>query len=422
MGSSRKADADLTVVHTNRAFAVGHEAFWEALAREDLSEQSRAEIETGLYLLRHFELIYQPRIAGNPDAEYRLKHLVRNVTDKETRQVLSDLLMSMWVGDHVPVPQALVDYGLFLQTRGQWALAHALWDTVLFAWKAEHREQSKPYIEALLNRAMSARYLARYEDALRDYVAAQQLAANEGEFELQLQAMIGGSAAISDNGSPQLALMIIRDAARIARLMGAQHHEVVARLTYGFIYQHAKKPDQALLEFSLAFELAETAEDTDHSLVNIAACAAEYGYWNLACDTNELVAKTSKSPYIRSHALCNLIELYTWQGNEGGFRRTHEALEAMTVDAQVDAFGRLYYLRGLAKFASSSDLVGAYAEGAEAMRRLGVPTAYDAARHDIGLIQAGKPVGLPEIAERPLPLALKRLHQLLQTRLAAAAA
>jgi hypothetical protein len=29
---------------------------------------------------------------------------------------------------------------------------------------------------------------------------------------------------------------------------------------------------------------------------------------------------------------------------------------------------------------------------------------------------------LPEIAERPLPLALKRLHQLLQTRLAAAAA
>lgn len=422
MGSARKNSAARTGVRDTSVFAVGHEAFWEALAREDLTDDARAEIETGLYLLRHFEFVYQPQLSGNQEAEYRLKHQVRNVNNKEARQVLSDVLMSMWAGDHVTVPPALVAYGMFLQKRGQWALAHAVWDTAIFAWKAAHLEECKECIEARLNRAMSARYLARYEDALRDYVLAQGLAAEAGYTELQLQAIIGGSAAISDNGSPNLALMMIRDAARIARLIGARHHEVVARLTYGFIYQHAHKPDQALLEFSLAFELAETTDDTDHALVNIAACAAEYGYWDLACDTNELIARTSQSSYAKSLALCNLVELYTWQGKQAEFLRAHERIEKMPVDAHVNAHTKLYYLRGTAHFATSEDILKDYADGAEAIRLLGVQPIYESALKDIELLKSGQPVGQPVIAERALPLALKRLHQLLQTRLAEAAA
>ena len=421
MGSFPKSSAvaDDAEAHV---FTVGHEAFWEALASDDLAPDARVEIETGLYLLRHFEFVYQPRIAGSQDAEFRLKHQVRNVTDKTTRQVLSDVLMSMWQGTDVAVPLAVVNYGLFLQKRGQWALAHAVWDSALFAWKAAHEEQSRACIEGRLNRAMAARYLARYEDALRDYVIAQTAAAQAGYQMLQLQAVIGGSAAIADNGSPRLGLMMIQDAARIARLMGATHHEVVARITCGHIYQVGKKPDQALLEFSLAYELAETTEDTEQALSNIAACAAEYGYWDLASDTNELVAATSQSPYLRSYALCNLVELSSWMKNSQAFERACEGLQDIELDAQVKAFATLYKLRGMYTFSATSDLQAAYAEGAETIHRLGVQTAYDEIQADRTALASGQPIGQPVIAEKPLPLALKRLHQLLRSRLKQAVA
>lgn len=414
-------------------FPIGHEEFWEVIAAEDTPAPLKDELMASIALLRHFDLIYRPGLTTERFVRVRILKLIHAVQDPSIRKVLADTLDCLWGEEREIVPEPIMRYGRSLEKRGLWPLARCVWGVVIEAWQDVLQSHSDGCIEARIGRAYANRRLGRLEDAIIDYVQANADASRARLPGRALQAIVGGAAAIADNGSPRLALKMLDDAVQVSKHLKRSDLEMWAHQTRGYIFQQGMQPDMALIEFSIAFEIAEkenNQDEVDLTLANISACAAEQGYWTLASDANELLIKTSHSNYALSIALCNLLELYTWQRDEASFYSTYDRIRKVSLDARVDATARLYYARGVTAFAAtpgvlpispSAEAIAEYSAAAVAIKKLGEETVYTTACAELSSLLNGSPV-TKQVTEQALPEHLLLLHRVLLERLTNAAA
>jgi len=422
------------------SFSIGHEAFWEVAGDDTAPADLRTEAYAALLVLRHFEIIYQQGIhepvQADGDDDFmlaRIRQDVAKVGNRRVRDCLNDTLSALRTEAAI-VPDALVTYAKNLEDRGQWRLGYEVWTVIIAAWRRANQPCSNGCIEAYLTRALLARQLGDREAALCDYVIAQDCAANAGFFAHALRAVIGGAHTIGENGSPLLALSVLRAAVRMAQLSHLGEHEMQARNAAGYVLHRAEDPVHAIAEFSAAYELAleqRNVEAADLSLANLAACAADQGYWTLAVDANELITKTSLSIYAKSTALCNLIELYMWLRKESQFHASYERFNQLSMTGHVAAVAQLYHARGMAAFAVPEgvlpirprhETMAEYVRAAQVISALGDTTVYTTLCTELAAIASGQPTPYPVPTEVALPPVLLPLHQLVYERLAASAA
>ena len=415
-----------------QAISTDPQAFWDMLA-QTTDHDAQVELESGLLLVRHFDLVYR---SGNTTSAFPPQDLharVMCVRHRGFRALFTQWIRAMRDGSAWPtIPTSIAEYASLLETRGAWTIAHDVWDSLVRAHRAAasivptiysaHRE----YLHALIRRAYSNRRLGRLEHSVTDYLEAQYRAEAAGTLDLQLLASIGGSVSLASRsaGYRDCAMTLLDADVGLASQHGWNDIEAKAVMARGHIRSLQRHYDLAMLDFARAWELSPEASGTEqaHALVSIAACAAECGYWELARDTNELIVATSPHELPRSIAICNLIELYIWTNDRSGFLSACARANGMTLDPAKLAYAHLYTIRGRHAFRFDVDVHDALVTLQRTAQASGLASLVAEIADDLERTEAGNAPMPPIPRPAVLPLALRRMHQFLRHRLAHAAA
>jgi len=312
-------------------------------------------------------------------------------------------------------------YARLLEDFGEVVLANDVWDSLVTAVTRSGALNAKDSDEvvflAFQRRAWTGHRLGRPSQAIADYARAFEYAEAHGLEKSMSWAAIGSCAVHAAGGAHGLALQVLALQMDKAEKHGWDELYAAAAMNRGHVYSLMKCPQEALLDFSLAIHTRVVLRNYESLVMNVAACAAECGYFELAKDAHELTLTSARNAMAKILAAVNLVELSVWTNNRSDFDRFSDLAEKMSLDARSRAYLYLYRVRGRISFGIANEPLAEVKQTLEAASALGIAPIVDQIGQDIRRFEMGGSLLPPTPKTVPLPLAMRLLHKHLRARL-----
>lgn len=332
--------------------------FWDTLSKKNQDTDDARYVEAGLRVMRHVDVYLE----SGPE-KARLATNVRNLSrqlDTCGETPLSALLREVTAMIDRPkcsfdsVIGLLCAYARMLDFSDDWQLAHDVWEVIIDAITtigipaAVQSDDTLAYAWTFF--AHVTRRMGHYELSRARYAQAIALAERHGLKKIITMAKIGDSGSLFYLGSAQEALDQLDAQRELAEVAGWTDLQAKATLTRGMIFYARGRREDALAAFDAGMRLNPRTSDLDIGVSNIAACAAESGYFEIAKYAHERVFKNAMSQIARFGSAVNLVELAVWMNDREDFVRATNRASSLTFDAHMEAYRRLYTIRGQVHF------------------------------------------------------------------------
>jgi hypothetical protein len=407
-----------------------HQPFWTALAAEGLDKQRRRMLQAGLLVLRYLDVYFEEGRDGAHAAmnmrAFRRQLLVCG--DTHIGRVLHTIMAMTERPKLTPnvVFGSVAAYAKLLEEFRDFALAYDVWDTVIHGMGRVGVLDKQGYqdliVLAFQRRAHTSYRLGRPHEAFADYSRAFECAEKYGLERSMAWVSIGTCVVHGALGAHDVALQTLTVQMDKAQQRGWDDIYASAAMSRGYVYSLKQSYQDALMDFSLAVNSQAALREYDTLVQNIAACAAECGYFALARDAHELTCVSASTTESKMNAIINLVELATWTNEQEDFQRFSEWAGQLSGDAKALAYLSLYTARGRIFFGLTDEPIAELTRALETASALNFQPVVAQIQQDIRRFNMGGSLLPPAPKTVPLPLAMRLLHRYLRDRLKEAVA
>jgi tetratricopeptide (TPR) repeat protein len=196
------------------------------------------------------------------------------------------------------------------------------------------------------------RLLARWDDAMSCYGAAEEVAAEIQDFVSMLRGRLGKGAVQRGKGNLPAARLAAEDVARQAAELSLPDAQALAYADLGVVYSMQGLRLEALEAHYRAFQLHPDPIQRMRTLGDLGIGLAEIGAYAAARLAFQIVAESNASVLVRTNVLLEMMDLESNAGNRVAFERCRATVEdyrsRMSPSMCVDYYYKLGL--GLARF------------------------------------------------------------------------
>jgi tetratricopeptide (TPR) repeat protein len=291
------------------------------------------------------------------------------------------------VTDPTLVVGPFLSYGAMLEDRCMWAAAADVYQTIAQGLDTfGSRIEPTSMAIARLQEGKCWRNAQRYEHSAAAYQSVAFLATSIKHHDLQLRARYGlaNIARIRGNLSQAETALdeLLEDAERYRPSVTdlVKSHILHSR---GAVRQVRGRPREAMDDLSEAYRYTTDPLERDLILTDFGVCAGETGDRNTALHTLEAVIRTTRNTLARQISIVNLIEHAVLDENRDSFNRWCDNWSPRQCTAMVNAYGKLYFARGIELFKGRTLALSAFHETAKYAAETGIRRAELEALHEI---------------------------------------
>jgi tetratricopeptide (TPR) repeat protein len=326
---------------------LSHEPFLErARLQREQEQDSSARLAMGAYLVARLVDKLLSLLSGSDGADgfsWQLEAVRRHVSELPDTAETAHLngVVSSIAGAGLPTPNLrknLTAYAYFLEHEGR--LEESL--EMLSLAARSHGEQTDPaeFASYALFAGRLNRLLARWDNAMSCYGAAEEAAAQVGDAVATLRGRLGKGAVQRGKGNLPGARVVAEDVAREAARLSLPDAEAMAYADLGVVYSLQGLRLEALEAHYRAFQLHPDSMQRMRTLGDLGIGLAEIGAYEAARLAFQIVAESNASLLVRANALLEMMDLESTSGNRVAFERCRSAAEAyrhrMTPSMTVD--------------------------------------------------------------------------------------
>lgn len=400
-----------------------HRLFWDILSKKTHDADDTRYVEAGLRVMRHLDVYLE----SGPE-KARLATNVRSLS--RHLDVCGNTPMGVLLREAVDMverPKCSFDsvtgllcaYGRMLELGEDWPLAHDVWEVVIDAIETigipAGLQSGDTLTYAWACFARVTRRMGHYELCRERFGRAIALAKEYALPKILMTATIGDGVALGYMGKWNEALETLGIQIERAAIAGWPDLQARAVINRGQVYYHMGRHADALADFEAGILVDPNTLDTEVGLSNIAACAAEGGYFELAKETHQWIFENARSHTARMGSAVNLVELAIWMNDREDFERTVAQAASLTLDSAMDVYRELYTIRGQVHFRLIADGVPRLQRLLESAQSHYLAAAIAEIRRDLARINAGGPFvppgPTPVPKQRQLPNLERSLRQ-----------
>jgi tetratricopeptide (TPR) repeat protein len=297
-------------------------------------------------------------------------------------------------------------YGRSLDFSGHWALAAALYETVLA--HVDVARDGDLATGAQFRLAYCRRVLGQLDEAEVAYAAAGRLAADAHDVVGTLRSEVGLAKVIMARGNVPSAERMLDDViARTDEALRARDDGAMRefratvlhdRAVLAFVREEHER-GIALLDLALADTTSPSARD--RVIADIALGFMHLGVRSAARDAFLIVAATAEEQYSRWSATVNLLQLAVEDGMEPAFEQYRRQLAGQPLTPEQATDFHHIAATGLRRFGRLEQARTALAEGIALAERHGLNALLFKLERERETLEAGKPVERRRAAEPP---------------------
>jgi tetratricopeptide (TPR) repeat protein len=332
---------------------LSHEPFLErARLQREQEQDSSARLAMGAYLVARLVDKLLSFSLNNEAAEgfsWQLEAVRRHVSElpgdaPETAHLNG--VVSAIVPDGCPRPNLwknLTAYACFLEHEGR--LAESLEMLSLAARSQGDATAPNDFAAYALFAGRLNRLLARWDDAMSCYTAAEEVAEQSGDSLSVLRGRLGKGAVQRGKGNFPAARLAAEAVVREAGKLGLPDAQALAYADLGAVYSLQGLRLEALEAHYRAFQLHPDPMQRMRSLGDLGIGLAEIGAHDAARLAFQIVANSTASALVRANGLLEMMDLESLVGNRVAFERCRVAVEdfrsRMSPSMSVDYYYKL---------------------------------------------------------------------------------
>ncbi|HZA97512.1 MAG TPA: hypothetical protein VE399_01955 [Gemmatimonadales bacterium] len=343
---------------------LSHEPFLErARLQREQEQESSARLAMGGYLVARLVdklLTLSAEAEGAEGFAWQLEAVRRHVgelpADAPETAHLNGVVSAISISG-CPTPNLwknLTAYAYFLEHEGR--LAESLEMLSLAARSQGDATAPNDFAAYALFAGRLNRLLARWDDAMSCYTAAEEAAAHSGDLVSVLRGRLGKGAVQRGKGNLPAARLAAEDVVREAGELCLPDAQALGYADLGSVYSLQGLRLEALEAHYRAFQLYPDPMQRMRTLGDLGIGLAEIGAYEAARLAFQIVADSNASVLVRANALLEMMDLESLVGNRVAFERSRAAVEnfrsRMSPSMSVDYHYKLG--SGLARFGQHS--------------------------------------------------------------------
>ncbi len=262
--------------------------------------------------------------------------------------------------DPAPVMSPWLAYGKDLESMGHVELAAHVYQTMINVLDARCSSDSLLTAMTFMQYGYVARFLGNFDASETAYKCAGVLADSIESRVISLRARIGIVNTLKARGNLGDAEQVLAEAISV-KMVDA---EAWALHTRGMVRMLRDRHVDAMIDFFRAYDLMQDTSEREVLLGDLAGCAWEAGYRQMARDSYRILAYTAREPLVRSAALGNLLEYSTYDGTLADFERLQEEIAEHArkhpLPAEHAIHVALYTAYGVERFDTCDATITAY--------------------------------------------------------------
>lgn len=314
---------------------LSHEPFLErARLQREQEQDGSARLAMGAYLVaRLVDKLVTLRLhsEGAEGFSWQLEAVRRHVSGLPSDSPESAHLngvVSAISSDALPTPslwKGLAAYAYYLEHEGR--LEESLEMLSLAARSQGERTAPQEFTAYALFAGRLNRLLARWDDAMGCYGAAEEAAAQINDFVSMLRGRLGQGAVQRGRGNLPAARITAEAVARQAGELSLPEAQALAYADLGSVYNLQGLRLEALEAHYRAFQLHPDPLQRMRTLGDLGIGLAEIGAFEAARLAFKIVAESNASVLVRANALLEMMDLESLAENRVAFERCRSAVE-----------------------------------------------------------------------------------------------
>jgi tetratricopeptide (TPR) repeat protein len=327
-----------------------HLAFFEELGKMDESDSSWRAVSAGLVTMRLVDRWIAVGSTSRLDSwsVSAVREAIAQVAETTPiRRILTsvvDVMVACTATDMHALSPRLMAYGQALEYEAKWSLASDVYSTITS--HTHPVDDSDIAVSASLQLGFCLKSVGQFDDALKAYGRASELAEAVNDVAGVLRGQIGDAKVAAERGNLPRSETILGLVIERARELGLD--DVRSRALTDRAFVAGNRGDYpATIRFSYdALVLSKSPRTRDRILTNIATAFRYLGNFEVSKNAYLVLAATAQEQFVRWNSLINLIELAAREGNELQFDRYRRELETVDLSPQLHATYLLYVGRG----------------------------------------------------------------------------